>query len=294
MQLSGYIDYEKLPLKLSRIESQAEKIDHLLEKCHDAILSGLHTDAEAMARQALEMNRQLFLAHPLAIKMECLSEILPVPAALTEGKEERDLQRAVEARRALLQTQMERDRRLIARFGHFGYYQEEEDCTEFIDFLMEECHSAYRAGHRQEAELLLRQARFHAPHEIADHPRLARMHPLLDILNEPEQLWPPCDQGIPPPDGLFLQIAHQPFTVESAETSPPESIVSSGVKTEELPTVLELEEEACELEIVPVQPERPRFQVQIGPWHLKLTGEGEGKRSMELSLSILGTGKEKK
>jgi hypothetical protein len=278
---------------------EATDIPSLLEKCHDAVLSGRQGEADALARRAVEMNRDAVLAHPLTRKMGSLSDILPVPAPLVEGNEERELQRATE--------RWTEEQTALSRIcATCGYDEWDPSSVKLVNVLVEESYAAFQRGKRKEAETLLGQAMFRYGSTIADHPLVAKMTPLREICNEPQAYWPPCDVGIPTADNLFLQIAHQPFTVESGETTPPESIVSPVEEKEESPAVLEVDDEACELELVPDPPDdrspecgkkdadRPRVQVQLGPWSFKLAGEGKGNRSMTFSWTVVGSVKETK
>jgi hypothetical protein len=262
-----------------------QKIGKLLEECHDALLAGRQSEAEMLAKHALSINARRVAAHPLVYKLQLLTQVL---------KAAEPQQRA----RALFSVPPD----------CVGWEGDNGSVAEFVDLLLTRSHELLLKGKHTEAEMLLRQAEFLSPTDVAAHPLVYKMQLMDQVLEGVVPLqphMPPVDPTVVRAYNEILEMTPDRFFVETQETTPPDSGVRPAAVKEEKPAVLEVEEEACELELVNEQSQggpsvcfekdanRLRLQVQFGPWTFKLVDEGPGKQSFTFSLSVLGSPTEK-
>ncbi len=164
--------------------------------------------------------------------------------------------------------------------------------AERVAVLLDRCHRELMAGRTMVAQQLLRQALALDREAVMAHPLVYKMQLLHQVLSEPESLHPRMPGVDPGVIRAYNEILDQ-APKKSVPVRP-----ASLKKEEKKPAALEVQEEACELEIVPDRPacapticvdrdgQRLRVQVQFGAWTFKLVDEGNGKSSFSIGCTL--------
>jgi hypothetical protein len=247
-------------------------ISDLLEKAHRNLLAGRVHDAQLQVREALAYDRKAVLANPLVYKMQLLHQVLNESRPV--GNEDSNDQ----PRPTLSEKQQAAKDLKIADFYR---RRGKDDAAWFCYRLVQRRYP----GQEEAKEATKRIEELSA--------RLQRQgKPLPSDSQKPERLVP----HMPDVDPGVVHAYHE--ILEQAPKKTPTEIPAEAREVK--PAVLEVEDEACELELVPaVSPGKPslcfdrdgqrrRIQLQFGPLTLKLLDEGKGKSSLTIDWNIVG------
>ena len=156
---------------------------------------------------------------------------------------------------------------------------------ESITALLENAHRDLLAGRQTRARQFVQQALAEDRKAVLAHPLVYKMQLLSQVLSEPEAIEP----RMPGIDPGVIRAYH-----EILESAPKRTCDEVRPAAEKKPAVLEIQEEACELEIVTDKPaggptlcidrdgQRLRVQLQMCGWTFKLTDDAQGKPALSI------------
>ena len=266
----------------------------LLEKAHGELLQGRVLAAQKLVQEAVQLDRKAARRHKLLYRIQLLAqqagedqavERIGVDFSTTPPKSSGVILVAGDVVDQLERYLWKAKAAYILRFeGH-------ESCRDFdrphpndVNEFLVACHVALLGGRQSEAESLLRQALAKDREAVLAHPLVYKMQLLHQVLSEPEAIRPHMPAVDPGVIRAYHEILEQAPKKISEETQP----------------TLEVQEEACELELVPEKPAvkpsvcidtnngRVRVQVQFAGWTFKLVDNGPGKSSFSLGWSFIG------
>src|SRR5438067_373228 len=149
------------------------------------------------------------------------------------------------------------------------------------------------------AQSLVREALAEDRQAVLAHPLVYKMQLLDQVLDEPVKLVP----HMPGVDPGVVRAYHEILELAPKKTSDSVRPVEAKQEQPKEPAVLEVLEEACELELVPAATsgkpalcvdkdgQRLRVQFQCGGLTFKLLDEGKGKSSLTIGWSITSPAK---
>ncbi len=240
----------------------------LLEEAHRFLLAGRQNEARLLVQEAMKKDRKAVLAHPLVYKMQLLHQVMSEPE-LNADKQDRlkTTLRGIEEHQANKDLKIAEFYRRTGKDGSACYY------FRHVQRHYPNTDAASQAGQQlQQLTAKLRKQSKPLPSETpVSEPSSEVLVPHM----------PGVDPGVV---HAYSEILEKGPAKTSSDVRP---VAAKSVQPQ-TPAVLEIHEEACELEIVGKTSNAPpavcidkdgqrlRIQFQFGGWTFKLLDEGKG------------------